>query len=119
MQNLTVAQTTVMEEATGETRVVVAINGASRSEPVTQAIAKVVELLRARGIDAFVADGDMHAEQAAYYRALTYTKDFISIGISNTTGPCGPAKQDCAAFFDNLNITVFYLGKLLVEKGSN
>jgi RHS repeat-associated protein len=116
MRNLTVAQTTVIEDATGETKVIVAVNGANRSDPVTRAIMNVINSLKARGVDAFVAEGDIHAERAAYAQALRYTKDIVSIGISNTSGPCGPEKQDCAAFFDQLKITVFFLGKLLIKK---
>jgi RHS repeat-associated protein len=115
MQNLTVAQTTVID-ATGQTKVVVAINGATRSDAATRAITNIINSLRARGVDAFIADGDTHAEVAAYNKALTYTKEIVSIGISNTRGPCGPEKADCAAFFDQLRITVFYLGRLVLEK---
>jgi hypothetical protein len=98
--------------------VVVAINGANRSEPVTRGIMNVINSLKARGVDAFIAEGDTHAERAVYERALTYTKDIISIGISNGSGPCGPDRKNCAAFFDQLKITVFFLGRLLIEKTS-
>jgi RHS repeat-associated protein len=118
MRNITVAQTTVITEA-GETKVVVAINGANRSQQATNAIMQIVQSLRAKGVDAFIADGDLHAEQAAYQRALTYTKDFISIGISNSRGPCGPERQDCAAFFENLKITVFYLGRFVTTRSGS
>lgn len=113
--NLTVAQTTVLTEQ-GTTRVIVAINGAKRSPAVMNVIKNVINTLRARGIDAFVADGDLHAEVAAYQRALTYTRDIVSIGISNSGGPCGSGGANCSAFFDRLGITVYYLGKLMAQR---
>ena len=115
LKNLTIAQTTVLTSE-GETVVVVAINGANRSQPVMTVLNNVVALLRAQGKDAFIADGDMHAEIAAYQRALTYSKDIVGIGISNMNGPCGSDKANCAAILDQVGVTVYYLSRLLIDR---